>query len=86
MDYYMAVSLILMVLAAFLTYRIKNRKRRKKKSIAFQRKRLPAAKRRRHSLLNRDKGKVIPFPGNSGPARQGRVRQDRDPDSRQNGK
>ena len=65
MDQYTAVSLLLLALAAFLIYRIKNRRRKKKekKSIAFHRKSLPAARRRRHDLLDHDKGKVIPFPG-----------------------
>ena len=65
MDQYTAVSLLLLALAAFLIYRIKNRNRKKKekKSIAFHRKNLPVARRQKHALLDHDKGKVIPFPG-----------------------
>ena len=84
MNYYTAVSIVLLILAVYVTYRIRNRKRGKR-SIAFQTKRLPADKRRRHILLNRDKGKVISFPGSSEPARQNRSGQD-GPDSRQSKK
>jgi hypothetical protein len=64
MDYFTVAALILMSIAVYLVYR--HKRRNKGKSIPFQKKRPAARKRRRHGLLDRDRGKVIAFPGSIG--------------------
>ena len=63
MDFFLAASLVLIAAAVVLVYRVKRRK--KPRHLTFGKRTLSHKKRRRHSLLNNSKGKVIPFPVNS---------------------
>jgi hypothetical protein len=80
-DYLTIACLVPIVLAAYLTYRFKNRRR--DKSLVFKKKKLPAHKRRRYALLDRDRGKVIPFPGSETMLQKNRPAKN-SPDQKQN--
>jgi hypothetical protein len=83
MDYFTVAALVLMSTAVYLVYRFKRRHR--VRSIPFQRKRLSARKRRSYGLMDRDRGKVIPFPGSNRALQQNGIGQN-GPNSEQNKK
>jgi len=80
-DYLTIACFALLVLAAYVTHRLKNRNR--DKSLVFKKKKLPAHKRRRLALLDRDRGKIIPFPGREAVQQKNRPAKNRS-DHRQN--
>ncbi|HHU78643.1 MAG: hypothetical protein ACOX27_01320 [Caldicoprobacterales bacterium] len=69
MEFLTAFSLAVICAAACLVYRWKRRKR--SGYMVFQKRKLSHVKRRRHSLLDRERGKIIPFPSGSSSAGQG---------------
>ncbi|HHT65994.1 MAG TPA: hypothetical protein GX017_07900 [Clostridiales bacterium] len=69
MVFLVAVSILLACAAVGLLFHLKSRKRAA--FLVFQKKRLSHTKRRRHTLLDRDRGKVIPFPTAAASSRQG---------------
>lgn len=69
MVFLIIVSIIVTCIAICLAFYLKRRKRAA--FLVFQKRGLSQAKRRRYTLLDRDRGKVIPFPSAAVSSRQG---------------